>query len=222
MDRLKVFEGIPPPYDKKQRMVVPQALRVLRLKPGRKYCTVGRLAHEVGWKYQDVVARYASHAFTHSAKAELQDVHGWLTVEQTRGEKKGQGQGLLREKEGCSTTTRRSTEIIKQRDEAEVGRSRLLEAFRLRKILCDYPANYLRLIVFIGRKRSQLRHPINSREDVTSLWVRWRYAVWYCPTHSGERRAGPISKLMSWAVKIIFSCLGIECSPARWAVMHAE
>ncbi|KIW12983.1 60S ribosomal protein L16 [Exophiala spinifera] len=57
LDRLKVFEGIPPPYDKKQRMVVPQALRVLRLKPGRKYCTVGRLAHEVGWKYQDVVAR---------------------------------------------------------------------------------------------------------------------------------------------------------------------
>jgi len=57
MERLKVFEGIPPPYDKKQRMVVPQALRILRLKPGRKYCTVGRLAHEVGWKYQDVVAR---------------------------------------------------------------------------------------------------------------------------------------------------------------------
>lgn len=59
MERLKVFEGIPPPYDKKQRMVVPQALRVLRLKPGRKFCTVGRLSHEVGWKYQDVVARYA-------------------------------------------------------------------------------------------------------------------------------------------------------------------
>jgi large subunit ribosomal protein L13Ae len=59
MERLKVFEGIPPPYDKKQRMVVPQALRVLRLKPGRKYCTVGRLSHEVGWKYQDVVAKYA-------------------------------------------------------------------------------------------------------------------------------------------------------------------
>ena len=58
MERLKVFEGIPPPYDKKQRLVVPQALRILRLKPGRKYCTVGRLAHEVGWKYQDVVARY--------------------------------------------------------------------------------------------------------------------------------------------------------------------
>lgn len=59
LERLKVFEGVPPPYDKKQRMVVPQALRVLRLKPGRKFCTVGRLSHEVGWKYQDVVARYA-------------------------------------------------------------------------------------------------------------------------------------------------------------------
>ncbi|CCF45619.1 hypothetical protein CH063_14643 [Colletotrichum higginsianum] len=30
-------------------MVVPQALRVLRLQPGRKYCTVGRLSHEVGF-----------------------------------------------------------------------------------------------------------------------------------------------------------------------------
>ena len=58
MERLKVFEGVPPPYDKKKRMVVPQALRILRLKPGRKFCTVGRLSHEVGWKYQDVVARY--------------------------------------------------------------------------------------------------------------------------------------------------------------------
>jgi hypothetical protein len=58
MERLKVFEGVPPPYDKVKRVVVPQALRVLRLKPGRKYCTVGRLSHEVGWKYQDVVARY--------------------------------------------------------------------------------------------------------------------------------------------------------------------
>src|SRR4051812_27578686 len=57
LERLKVFEGVPPPYDKKKKVVVPQALRVLRLQPGRKYCTVGRLSHEVGWKYQDVVAR---------------------------------------------------------------------------------------------------------------------------------------------------------------------
>jgi large subunit ribosomal protein L13Ae len=40
IERLKLFEGVPPPYDRKKRMVVPDALRVLRLKPGRKYCTV--------------------------------------------------------------------------------------------------------------------------------------------------------------------------------------
>ncbi|KAJ1479593.1 ribosomal protein L13 domain-containing protein [Baffinella frigidus] len=37
LERLKVFEGIPPPYDKKKRMVVPQALRITRLRPGRRW-----------------------------------------------------------------------------------------------------------------------------------------------------------------------------------------
>ncbi|XP_046848971.1 60S ribosomal protein L13a-like [Xenia sp. Carnegie-2017] len=55
LNRMKVFEGVPPPYDKMKRMVVPSALRVIRLKPGRRYCVLGRLSHEVGWKYQDVV-----------------------------------------------------------------------------------------------------------------------------------------------------------------------
>lgn len=55
MERLKVFEGIPEAYNTTKRMVVPAALRVLRLKPGRRYCTVGRLSHEVGWKYQKVL-----------------------------------------------------------------------------------------------------------------------------------------------------------------------
>uniref|UniRef100_A0A194AQ84 Large ribosomal subunit protein uL13 n=1 Tax=Pinctada fucata TaxID=50426 RepID=A0A194AQ84_PINFU len=54
--RLKVFEGIPPPYDKQKRMVVPSALRVNRLNPCRKYCDLNRLAHEVGWKYQGVIS----------------------------------------------------------------------------------------------------------------------------------------------------------------------
>ncbi|TKC53737.1 hypothetical protein EI555_018483 [Monodon monoceros] len=46
LDRLKVFDGIPPPYDKKKRMVVPAALKVVRLKPTRKFAYLGRLAHE--------------------------------------------------------------------------------------------------------------------------------------------------------------------------------
>ena len=56
MERVKVFEGIPEAYAKTKRMVVPAALRVLRLKPGRRFSTLGRLSHEVGWKYQEVLA----------------------------------------------------------------------------------------------------------------------------------------------------------------------
>ena len=36
LKRLQCFEGVPPPYDRKKKMVIPQALKVLRLKPGRK------------------------------------------------------------------------------------------------------------------------------------------------------------------------------------------
>lgn len=57
LQRIKLFEGMPAPYDKKKKVVVPQALRVLRLKPGRKFCTIKRLSHEVGWGYKDVVDR---------------------------------------------------------------------------------------------------------------------------------------------------------------------
>ncbi|PSN52901.1 60S ribosomal protein L13a [Blattella germanica] len=53
--RLKAYEGCPPPYDRRKRMVVPNAMRVMCLKPGRKYCHLGRLSHEVGWKYKNVV-----------------------------------------------------------------------------------------------------------------------------------------------------------------------
>jgi large subunit ribosomal protein L13Ae len=57
LERVKVFEGIPPPYDKLKRLVVPSALRVLRLKPGRKFTVMKRLSSEFGWKYADVVER---------------------------------------------------------------------------------------------------------------------------------------------------------------------
>ena len=55
--RLRSYDGCPPPYDNRRRVVVPAALRVFCLKPGRKYCHVGRLSHEVGWKYREVVRK---------------------------------------------------------------------------------------------------------------------------------------------------------------------
>ncbi|EIW72360.1 hypothetical protein TREMEDRAFT_55899 [Tremella mesenterica DSM 1558] len=57
LKRLELYEGVPPSQDRVKKMVVPAALRVLRLKPGRKYCTLKRISHEVGWGYKDVVDR---------------------------------------------------------------------------------------------------------------------------------------------------------------------
>ncbi|KAL3517801.1 hypothetical protein ACH5RR_020390 [Cinchona calisaya] len=53
--RLKVYEGVPPPYDKTKRMVIPDALKVLRLQAGHKYCLLGRLSSEVGWNHADTI-----------------------------------------------------------------------------------------------------------------------------------------------------------------------
>ncbi|OIC48272.1 50S ribosomal protein L13 [Acinetobacter baumannii] len=53
--RLRAFEGVPPPYDRKKRMVIPDALKVLRLQLGHKYCLLGRLSKEVGWHHYDTI-----------------------------------------------------------------------------------------------------------------------------------------------------------------------
>merc|ERR1711944_136723 len=45
LDRLKVFEGIP----------LPSCMKVVKLKPQRKFAELSRLSHEVGWKYKGVI-----------------------------------------------------------------------------------------------------------------------------------------------------------------------
>merc|ERR1712203_344394 len=57
LDRLKSFEGIPHPYDRKKRMVIPHCLKVLRLRPERRYCKLGDLSHSYGWKHQELLTR---------------------------------------------------------------------------------------------------------------------------------------------------------------------
>ena len=57
LSRLSTFEGIPAPYDKQKRVVVPAALRVVRLKQGRDYTIVGTLADSVGWKHKELLGR---------------------------------------------------------------------------------------------------------------------------------------------------------------------
>ncbi|CAE7253807.1 unnamed protein product [Symbiodinium natans] len=60
LDRLKTFEGIPHPYDRKKRMVVPSCLKVLRLRPERRFCRLGDLSKEVGWKHGALIERLES------------------------------------------------------------------------------------------------------------------------------------------------------------------
>lgn len=54
---VQAYEGIPEPYDKKKRVVVPDALKVLRMRPDRKFTVLGELSKEVGWGYTDLVQR---------------------------------------------------------------------------------------------------------------------------------------------------------------------
>eukprot|EP00438_Fugacium_kawagutii_P023155 Skav208964 [mRNA] locus=scaffold1580:453601:460271:- [translate_table: standard] len=82
LDKLKTFEGIPHPYDRKKRMVVPgpqrrisvllchstkrttasrpSCLKVLRLRPERRFCRLGDLSKEVGWKHGALIQRLES------------------------------------------------------------------------------------------------------------------------------------------------------------------
>jgi len=57
LERLKCFEGIPEQYETTKRMVVPDAFRVTRLKPGRRFCVLGRISLEIGWKHKEAVER---------------------------------------------------------------------------------------------------------------------------------------------------------------------
>merc|ERR1712232_1512782 len=57
LDRLKTFEGMPHSYDRKKRMVIPHCLKVLRLRPERRFCKLGDLSRDYGWKHQELVER---------------------------------------------------------------------------------------------------------------------------------------------------------------------
>lgn len=68
LQRLKVFDGIPTPYDKKKKMTVPQAAKALRLKPERKFCVLGELASQVGWKCKELIERLSAKRSERGAK----------------------------------------------------------------------------------------------------------------------------------------------------------
>ena len=68
LGRLRVFEGIPFPYDHKKRVVVPDALKCQRMKPGRPFCRLGDLAEKTGWKKNTLVTKLEAKRKVKSAK----------------------------------------------------------------------------------------------------------------------------------------------------------
>lgn len=57
LTRLSTFEGIPAPYDKQKRVVIPAALRIMRLKQHRDFTIMGSLCNSIGWKHADLLKR---------------------------------------------------------------------------------------------------------------------------------------------------------------------
>eukprot|EP00604_Paraphysomonas_vestita_P000855 CAMPEP_0174818182 /NCGR_PEP_ID=MMETSP1107-20130205/812_1 /TAXON_ID=36770 /ORGANISM="Paraphysomonas vestita, Strain GFlagA" /LENGTH=121 /DNA_ID=CAMNT_0016029691 /DNA_START=256 /DNA_END=621 /DNA_ORIENTATION=- len=57
---LATYEGVPEPYDKQKRLVVPEAIKVVRLRSYRNFTVLGELAKEFGWGYGPLVERLES------------------------------------------------------------------------------------------------------------------------------------------------------------------
>ena len=95
--RLKTFDGCPAPYDKKKKLVVPEALRVLKLRPYRSFSNLGKICSQLGWKhggliegledkrkeiaaadYKERSANLSAAAKKESSSAELQQVNAEL------------------------------------------------------------------------------------------------------------------------------------------------
>lgn len=55
--RLKCFEGVPHDLQGVPRKVVPEAVRCLRLRSGRKFTRLTRISSEFGWKHAGLVAK---------------------------------------------------------------------------------------------------------------------------------------------------------------------
>lgn len=47
--RLKLYDGIPKNLNATKKLIVPSALRVIKLAPGRKYTQIGEIFNEIGW-----------------------------------------------------------------------------------------------------------------------------------------------------------------------------
>jgi large subunit ribosomal protein L13Ae len=55
LGRLKCFDGVPLSLNAKKKVVVPDALRAVRLKPRSRYCVIGDICKECGWTKSQLI-----------------------------------------------------------------------------------------------------------------------------------------------------------------------
>jgi large subunit ribosomal protein L13Ae len=55
LGRLKCFDGVPLSLNAKKKMVIPDALKAVRLKPRSRFCNLGDICRECGWTKGDLI-----------------------------------------------------------------------------------------------------------------------------------------------------------------------
>lgn len=90
LKRLKSYEGVPAPYDKVKKQVVPSALRFMKLKPHRHYCRLGDVLAKVGWNYDGLVQKLEARR-----KARSQEYYK-AKVEQRKSTAKAKAEALAK------------------------------------------------------------------------------------------------------------------------------
>ena len=71
LGRLKCFDGVPLSYNTKKKMVVPDALKIVRLKPRARFCCIGEVARECGWTKGELIDSLEQKRMTRN--------HKWFT-----------------------------------------------------------------------------------------------------------------------------------------------
>ena len=75
MNRLQIFEGVPPRYQKVKLQVLPGALTFMRLKANRAFTRLGDLCKTIGWQHDELIQKLEAKRITNGTayhKAKVQ------------------------------------------------------------------------------------------------------------------------------------------------------
>jgi len=59
--RLKLYDGIPSSLTAIKKLIIPSALRVIKLAPNRKYTSIGKIFSEIGWNKKKTLEEKEEH-----------------------------------------------------------------------------------------------------------------------------------------------------------------